>query len=97
MTRTPLHIARVSDGEPPTIEVLDSNEIARGFLEVATELWRLAGHEDRAIAIENLITSAYKPTRRAGRARRSRDSASFWTASSRALPRFDQAQGGGSL
>jgi hypothetical protein len=25
--------------------VLDSNEIARGFLEVAVELWQLAGRE----------------------------------------------------
>lgn len=59
MSRAPLYIARVSDDDPPTIEVLDSNEIARGFLEVAIELWRLAGHEDRASAIEELIYSAH--------------------------------------
>jgi hypothetical protein len=60
MSRTPLHIARVSNDDPPKIEVLDSNEIARGFLEVAVELWQLAGREDRASAIEKLITSAYR-------------------------------------
>ena len=58
MRRTPLHIARLSEDDPPTIEVLDSNEIARGFLDVAIELWRLAGHEERASEIENLIISA---------------------------------------
>ena len=60
MSRTPLHIARVSDDDPPTVEVLSSNEIARGFLEVAIELWQLADREDRASAIEKLITSAYR-------------------------------------
>ena len=60
MSRTPLHIARVSDDDPPKIDVLRSNDIAQGFLEVAIELWRLAGHDDRANAIEKLITSAYR-------------------------------------
>lgn len=60
MSRTPLYIAHVSNDDPPTIEVLGSNEIARGFLEVAVELWQLAGREDRARAIEKLITSAYR-------------------------------------
>jgi hypothetical protein len=65
MRRTPLHIARVSNDDPPKIEVLDSNEIARGYLDVAMELWRLAGHEDRASAIQELIYSAqdFEPPR----------------------------------
>ena len=58
MRRTPLHIARVSDN-PMTIEVIASNEIARGYLDIAIELWRLSGHEERASAIEELVTSAH--------------------------------------
>jgi hypothetical protein len=57
MQRTPLHLARL-DGD--RVEVLESYDIARGFLDVAIELWQLAGREDRATAIEALITSAYE-------------------------------------
>lgn len=60
MRRSPLHIARVSADDPPEIEVLDSYEIAYGFVEVAIELWRLAGRSDRATAIDDVITSAWE-------------------------------------
>jgi len=60
MRRTPLHIARVSEVDPSEVEVLRTNEIAYGFLEVASELWRLAGHPARAKAIDDVITSAYE-------------------------------------
>ena len=60
MRRTPLHIARVSDHTPAQVEVLRTSEIAYGFLEVAAELWRLAGDAARARAIEAVVTSAYE-------------------------------------
>ncbi len=60
MRRTPLHIARVSDDDPAEVDVLRTNEIAYGFLEVASELWRLAGDATRATAIDDVVTSAYE-------------------------------------
>jgi hypothetical protein len=59
MRRTPLHVARASDDDPSQFDTLASYDIAYGFIEVATELWRLAGNPDRANAIEGVITSAY--------------------------------------
>lgn len=60
MRRTPLHIARVSNDVPPKIDVIASNEIAYGFVEVAAELWELAGRPDRAKQIDEVISSAYE-------------------------------------
>jgi hypothetical protein len=65
MSRLPLHLARVSSTDPPEIDVIDSFDTARGFIEVAMELWRLAGREDRASAIRDVILSSldYEPRR----------------------------------
>jgi len=59
MMRRPLHIVRVSDSDPSQVEVIDSNDIAYGFFDVAKELWRLAGQVDRATAIEDEVDKAY--------------------------------------
>jgi len=59
MRRTPLYVARTSDDDPPQFDVLEQYDIAYGFIEVAIELWRLAGSPDRAKAIDDVITSAY--------------------------------------
>lgn len=65
MYRIPLHLARVSDTTPPEVEVIDSYDKAYNFVEIAMELWRLAGRDDRASAIDDVIASAvdYKPRR----------------------------------
>jgi hypothetical protein len=65
MSRIPLHLAHVSDTDPPEIDVIDSYDKAYGFVEVAIELWRLAGRGDRASALEDVIASAvdYRPRR----------------------------------
>ena len=65
MSRLPLHLAHVSDTDPPQIDVVDSYPKAYGFVQVAMELWRLAGHEDRASAIQDVIASSvdYEPQR----------------------------------
>jgi hypothetical protein len=65
MSRLPLHLARVSDTNPPEVDVIDSYDKARGFIEVAMELWRLAGRNDRASAIRRVIVSSvdYEPQR----------------------------------
>lgn len=57
--RRPLHIIRVSESDPSQVEVIDTNDIAYGFFEVAKELWRLAGRVDRATAIEDEVHKAY--------------------------------------
>ena len=58
MRRSPLHIARVSEDDE--VEVLRTNPIAYGFLEVASELWRLAGDAARAKQIDDVVVSAYE-------------------------------------
>jgi hypothetical protein len=65
MSRIPLHLAHVSDTDPPEVDVIDTYDKAYGFVEVAMELWRLAGRADRASAIDDVIASAvdYKPRR----------------------------------
>jgi hypothetical protein len=65
MSRLPLHLARVSSTDPPEVDVIDSFDTARGFVEVAMELWRLAGRDDRASAIRDVILSSldYEPRR----------------------------------
>jgi len=65
MSRRPLHLAHVSDTDPPEVEVIDSYDKAYGFVEVAMELWRLAGRNDRATAIHDVIVSRvdYEPSR----------------------------------
>jgi hypothetical protein len=65
MSRLPLHLAHVSDTAPPEVDVIDSYDKAQGFIEVAMELWRLAGRDDRASAIEAVIASSvrYEPNR----------------------------------
>jgi hypothetical protein len=65
MSRLPLHLAHVSDTDPPEIEVIDSYDKAYGFLQVAMELWRLAGRDDRASAIQDVVASSvdYEPQR----------------------------------
>lgn len=60
MRRTPLHIARVAAADPSDVEVLETYEIAYGFIGVATELWQLAGRADRAKEIDGVVTSAYE-------------------------------------
>jgi len=59
MRRTPLYLARTSDDDPPQFDVFAQYDNARGFIEVAAELWQLAGNPDRAKAIDDVITSAY--------------------------------------
>jgi hypothetical protein len=63
--RIPLHLAHVSDISPPEVDVIDSYEKAHDFIEIAMELWRLAGREDRASAIEDVMASSvdYEPRR----------------------------------
>lgn len=65
MSRLPLHLARLSNTDPPEVDVIDSYDKARGFIEVAMELWRLAGRNDRASAIRRVIVSSvdYEPQR----------------------------------
>jgi len=65
MSRLPLHLARVSNADPPEVDVIDSYDKAQGFIEVAMELWRLAGRDDRASAIDDVIASSvdYEPQR----------------------------------
>jgi hypothetical protein len=65
MSRLPLHLAHVSDADPPQVDVIESYPKAYGFVEVAMELWQLAGREDRASAIRDIIASRvdYEPTR----------------------------------
>jgi hypothetical protein len=65
MWRIPLHLAYVSDTSPPEVDVIDSYEKAHDFIEIAMELWRLAGREDRASAIRRVIASSvrYDPDR----------------------------------
>lgn len=60
MQRTPLYLARVSDTDPADVDVLSTYEIAYGFIGVAKELWQLAGREDRANKITEVIHSAYE-------------------------------------
>lgn len=63
--RIPLHLAHVSDTDPPEIDVIDSYDHAYDFAEIAMELWRLVGRDDRATAISHVIASSvrYKPRR----------------------------------
>jgi hypothetical protein len=65
MYRIPLHLARVSGTTPPEVKVIDSYDKAYDFVEIAMELWRLAGREDRASAIEDVMASSvdYEPRR----------------------------------
>jgi len=59
MRRAPIHIARVIDSESGELDVIATWDIAYGYYEVAAELWRLAGDEDRSVAIEDIFLSAY--------------------------------------
>ncbi len=65
MSQQSLHLGHVSDTDPPDIEVIKAYPKAYGFLQVAMELWRLAGRTDRASAIDDVIASAvsYEPRR----------------------------------
>ena len=65
MSRLPLHLAYISDTDPSLVMVIDSYDKARGFVEVAIELWRLAGRDDRASAIEDVMAGSvdYDPQR----------------------------------
>jgi len=65
MSRQSLHLGHVSDTDPPDVDVIESYPKAYGFLQVAMELWTLAGRADRASAIQDVITSRvdYKPRR----------------------------------
>lgn len=65
MRRTPLHIGRPLENEPDEFDVIDSYDKAYGNLVLARELWRLAGRDDRAEAIEDVILDAHdhKPPR----------------------------------
>jgi hypothetical protein len=65
MSRLPLHLAHVSDTDPPEIDVIESYPKAYGFVGVTIELWQLAGRADRASAIEAVIASSvdYEPQR----------------------------------
>ena len=62
MTKRPLYIGRPlnDDPGPEDFDILEEYSKAYGFFEVAQELWRLAGREDRAEAIDDIITSAYR-------------------------------------
>jgi septum formation inhibitor-activating ATPase MinD len=60
MSRSSLHLGIVSNTDPPEVEVLDSYSKAYGFVEVAMELWRLAGRDDRAEAIDDVIASSVR-------------------------------------
>lgn len=62
MMRLPLYIGRPlnDDPEPGDFEVLEEYDIAYGFFEVAQELWRLAGREDRAEAVEDVLLSSVR-------------------------------------
>ena len=64
-SRQSLHIGHVSNTDPPEVDVIESYPKAYGFLEVAMELWRLAGREDRVSAIRRVIASRvdYEPSR----------------------------------
>jgi len=59
MRRTPLHVARITEDDAHEVEVISSYDNAYGFIEVAVDLWRLAGRADRAQAIDDVITGAY--------------------------------------
>jgi hypothetical protein len=65
MYRIPLPLAYVSDTDPPEVDVIDSYDKAYDFVQIAMELWRLTGRDDRASAIDDVISSAvrYKPRR----------------------------------
>lgn len=65
MSRLPLHLGHVSSLDPKDVNVIESYPKAYGFVEVAIELWRLAGRDDRASAIHNVIASSvdYNPPR----------------------------------
>jgi hypothetical protein len=65
MSRIPLHLAHVSETDPPEVDVIDSYDKAYGFVDVAMELWRLARRDDRASAIRRVIASSvrYEPNR----------------------------------
>jgi len=62
MTRRPLYIGRPlnDDPGPEDFDVLEEYSKAYGFFEVAQELWRLAGREDRAEAIQEVLRSAVR-------------------------------------
>ncbi len=65
MSRQSLHLGHVSDTDPLEVEVIESYPKAYGFLQIAMELWRLAGRDDHASAIEAVTASSvrYKPRR----------------------------------
>ena len=48
------------DDESADEAVVEECDYARRFFRVAPELWRVAGHEDRANAIRSLILRAYE-------------------------------------
>jgi hypothetical protein len=56
MRDRPLHLARVIDGE---IDVVNTYDKAYGFVDVAMELWTLAGRADRSAAVEEAMSNAF--------------------------------------
>ena len=60
MRRAPLHLAHAPGDDPGDLEVVASYEHAGGFFEIASDLWRVAGRDDRGIAIAQTLTLAYR-------------------------------------
>ena len=52
------------DSEEMDQAVVEAYEPVKSFLDVAPELWRLAGHDERATGIETLVEHVYERERR---------------------------------
>lgn len=60
MIRRPLHLVRAPVDANERLDVLETYENMYGQFALISELWRLVGNDERASAIEHVVTRSYE-------------------------------------